>query len=1525
MMQPHVVRRRSVLKLLGAGLCLGATAVTGNYAAEKETWTMAALFERSGVFEMPATEERLGPDEAGRDLKLSGPGRANFTLFDNVADVLSPGEDTLQFRMKGKTATLGWGNYGGLQPVEDRILLWQRFKMQFQARQSREVDTAFRVRLWHEGQRERSERRHKRWYERTDEDTQTLKGTEWQTFTIDVNLRLPRRDGFEIALSGLPGNVITLRDFRITRTVKKGHFRKVITLPEGRIWRAVVEVGNGGALAVNGKDVGGPATGGYGSRSMSIARRLETGGRNCITLYGKRYGGYDPYICMQGSITMESGRRFVLDTDKTWLWSAEADTGWQGLDFDDSQWSRVEDDNRISVGSGKQWQYKGGTAQPVHDGRLLLINPHEGQFYYASGNKVLVDAYCPPGLANRKPEVHWQLERYVDGSVSTTGRGTQTEWETGAGGLRCRLEWDSLEAGVYLLHASLHASNGENLDRHVPEPLVVTRRVPMEAVAGDSYTQGMDMTLEQNLDLTDPEDGQWIESTGEEGKVAEPNKDPDSGVEQADIVTTNGFTYRRTRPRNSAMISYAVRFEHPGDWYILELDYPNDKRRRMGVACCPARWQLTPRIGFAKACTAVVSGGRYPVTGDMETLRWPYRPDPGLHALTIVNQDPGNTPAAAAAFRMYRVRGTLPALSVPEEHTRRNGHIIENYHDRPYRPFGIRADTPEFPSKREWKQWIRDSRDPQPFMNLCRRLFDYVESCERYAEYNRFVGNNVLMLGCVKYSPHFSIGYAPDWPFRCSRVKGSVTDVLAHVFRDNHIDFYALVEFVFTPELLNEAASRGKRPAKGFWDTMYLVGADGKEYKEWDGRYGLNFNHPDVRREMLHVADVLAEKYGRLENFRGILWSPYFGSDWLPTYRGRLQHGGLQVPRQWTALGYGDVTIRAFEQDSGDKLPFPLDDPDRFRKRRDYLMSAAMRDAWLSWRARRMEGFFDQLADRLHRHREDLQAVCNLYMAPKHDEERRLSGLSYAAYMFRNGWDGSLFARNKNVSLVHVMHGKLNDIWRESPGWDMSLDAARYDFFRQPDVRPVHVKTAWSEVDQAFWALPYRPGWPRPNQASLIVRPNEPNFREVFIRGLAAADANLYCYGFADINLMRGNEQQLREFNRLIRSLPAARFEKVGDTGLDTTIALRSLRTDEAFWFYAVNPAYWPVNGNVYLEHAETVEDAVSGRIVAQATGGQVSVPLSLMPFGACAFKVKSSRAVMARWEAEVETGPGTEHLRGLLARTRRLLDRPETTILPAGDKAFMMETLSAAEQDVERQEYTRALYRTSNDRFWVLATRQLPKVVAFASASAKQRSPQTTTERRTAISAHVREAPRLDAQLDDMIWKEAKEYSGFISADEMPGLTQTSFRVADNGNTLYLAFRCQDREPSNIKADAKEERDVFKDDCVALFIQPDTEKPVYYQMAFNAGGVKFDQKVVGGDPDYDFEPPWRVSTAVTKDGWVAEVEVPAAALEGDIADGKTWGFNAHRVTRGGQVPHASWSYTPGTWHNPGRFGRLEF
>ena len=181
-----------------------------------------------------------------------------------------------------------------------------------------------------------------------------------------------------------------------------------------------------------------------------------------------------------------------------------------------------------------------------------------------------------------------------------------------------------------------------------------------------------------------------------------------------------------------------------------------------------------------------------------------------------------------------------------------------------------------------------------------------------------------------------------------------------------------------------------------------------------------------------------------------------------------------------------------------------------------------------------------------------------------------------------------------------------------------------------------------------------------------------------------------------------------------------------------------------------------------------------------------------------------------------------------------------------------------------------------------------------------------------------------IDGRLTEPAWQHIPLAAGFWSAKGKPALAQTGFKVLFDDTALYLAVACADRDSAAVKATAKDEKGINAagDDHVAVFLQPDATKPLYYQLAFNAKGVRFDQRVAGGHRDYAFAPAWSCATQIADGCWVTEAALPYRAF-GLGKPPSAWRINVCRRFRNDDLPASSWSWAPRGWHDAERFGFL--
>ena len=231
---------------------------------------------------------------------------ANFTFFHGV-EGLTVEDGKLGFALSGKKATLGWGNYMGRQPIAQiEDMGQQQIVIQVGVRQSM-PQSKWTARLWRDGER----------LDRT--ASAVLKGQKKSELSFKA-LRTDgaNADGLELTVEAEPGTRFEVEYLKLIQPTYEGYCRTEFVLPEGRIWRAIANVGSANERHWTGMDeitsrlhVNGKVVERRGARHLyhtypvDIAPYLKPG-KNCVGFYGFRIG-YSPFIYFQAKVIMESG------------------------------------------------------------------------------------------------------------------------------------------------------------------------------------------------------------------------------------------------------------------------------------------------------------------------------------------------------------------------------------------------------------------------------------------------------------------------------------------------------------------------------------------------------------------------------------------------------------------------------------------------------------------------------------------------------------------------------------------------------------------------------------------------------------------------------------------------------------------------------------------------------------------------------------------------------------------------------------------------------------------------------------------------------------------------------------------------------------------------------------------------------------------------------------------------------------------------------------------------------------------
>lgn len=168
------------------------------------------------------------------------------------------------------------------------------------------------------------------------------------------------------------------------------------------------------------------------------------------------------------------------------------------------------------------------------------------------------------------------------------------------------------------------------------------------------------------------------------------------------------------------------------------------------------------------------------------------------------------------------------------------------------------------------------------------------------------------------------------------------------------------------------------------------------------------------------------------------------------------------------------------------------------------------------------------------------------------------------------------------------------------------------------------------------------------------------------------------------------------------------------------------------------------------------------------------------------------------------------------------------------------------------------------------------------------------------------RELPRLhgdvviDGVLDETAWGQALKVDNFYEispGDNIPAIVRTVGYIWYDEYALYVAFRCFDPRPEEIRA-VYSERDAVTSiqDLVQFDLDTNNEEKSSYIFRTNPLGIQADaifSEATGLDdfsPDFSF----AVEARIVEDGWVAEFRIPFSSVR-YAADTQQWGITLFR------------------------------
>lgn len=1250
---------------------------------------IAGLLTLSGIFTATAAPRPIRwarsinlPQVEHEKTFMAQDKRANFTFFSGVQDIRVE-DGALTFTLAGPQATLGWGNYMGRQPVAEIADLWEeRNDVVLDLTQSG-AKSDWTLCYWVDGAKMNQGK------------------TVSATFTgpaamlrFPSMLTAPVPDGLELTVKGSKGDRFEIRSVTLVQQRSEGYVRKEFVLPEGKIWRAVAEVGAQPEyrwfgrnkivqrLFINGKEVRRRGTRHlYDAAPVDIAPYLKPG-RNCVGFRGYRVGpsGHWPFLFMQARIVMDSGQTVGIQTDAEWTYSPEARPGWNTVGFDDTGWG-----SDYRLGMTPQNDPSGLETCRV----LVLKNPTRKDLFFRDDREVRLELHVPTPFSAGRPAVEAALSRTDPQGQSTPFKEAKiTAFRKRGETLVYDIDMGRQPRGVYTISARL-VDEGSIIDELPPEPLVVLRKLNQKQIEGRNYLEGLETELEDTIDFTDPADPHpWIEA------VQAGRGQPARAVTEATVVTSNGLTYREA----PWYFSYRFEFKHPGSFYLLEMEYPDDAYREVAVSIST---KLEEMWSNSQSGVGYETGGKLYKTGTMQTLRWIHVADPGVHSIDVftVLKDAA---AAACKFRIFRIKGDLPAVAAG------TGRLHGIHTERCYDTSGIGMNFGIGQHKTR-EQREAEKKAYTPLQRRVRYLRFLQDTTERYTQYLRFAGQNTILMGVYQYCED-NTPFQHPYEYDTAAIIPSMKTVLANTLDLNGLSFYAGVEWSQTRHVSLPTFANNAQVAKGA-ESYWMVDQDGRQ------RYGIhhsgtppNWTHPAVPGLLKDVLSEVAEKFGHLDAFRGahmfIVATPESG------YYPPLLAKNKETPFAHT---YDDATFGRFEKDTGLQLPIEKTDPKRFSKRASVVQTTSIRERFVTWRCEQFKDFMEAGLSGLRQERADAELLAVLGGDDKHFFKHWLeSGRDYTDLLRDFAVDLELLNGVEGLGV-----GRWTISWRDNRAvqtpwyWLPKTDPRITSAYNTGHRRYVLARTSWHEgaiaapghttrhrgaatLADSDWIM----DWTR---TRTLPQPSATHARETLIQGLIASDANALIYGFTDLNINVGREQEIREVMSIATHLPEDKFIPVLDTGFETNLAIRRLVKNDKTFLYIANPGYWHVRGELSLHTPGRVSALVSRRPLSlRERGEHVVLPVSLDPHGLVAFVSNSPDLKVVSYTTESIAPREQAHMDTIVARVQALIDDPRIRLaLSLEDRQYMTDTLARVRAALAEGLYAQAWSLLTDVFFW--------------------------------------------------------------------------------------------------------------------------------------------------------------------------------------------------------------------------------
>ncbi len=158
---------------------------------------------------------------------------------------------------------------------------------------------------------------------------------------------------------------------------------------------------------------------------------------------------------------------------------------------------------------------------------------------------------------------------------------------------------------------------------------------------------------------------------------------------------------------------------------------------------------------------------------------------------------------------------------------------------------------------------------------------------------------------------------------------------------------------------------------------------------------------------------------------------------------------------------------------------------------------------------------------------------------------------------------------------------------------------------------------------------------------------------------------------------------------------------------------------------------------------------------------------------------------------------------------------------------------------------------------------------------------------------------PKIDGVLSEGEWNGAAQASLGIQiepGDNLAASEKTEAWLAADRETLYLAFRAYDSDPSAIRARVSKRDDINEDDLVVLLIDTFDDRQRAYRFTFNPLGIQQDGVFTEQVVDESWDAQYESKGQLVNDGFIVEAAIPFKSFRFKAGNGAKWGLHLRRI-----------------------------